>query len=51
MDVATWKSLWSCVFTVSSIMFYVTVVVVAFKGAGDVAKMIGQMMAARRGGK
>jgi delta 1-pyrroline-5-carboxylate dehydrogenase len=32
-------------------MFYVTVVVVAFKGAGDVAKMISQMLAARRGGK
>ena len=51
MDVSTWKSLWSYVFTVSSIMFYVTVAVVAFKGAGDVAKMIGQMVTARRGEK
>ena len=47
MDVSAWKSVWSLVFTVSSIMFYITVAVVAYKGAGDVAQMIREMLAKR----
>lgn len=51
MDASTWKSLWSAVFTVSSIMFYLTVAVVGYKGAGDVAAMVRGMIEARRKGK
>jgi|TARA_B100000809_G_scaffold220152_1_gene227748 hypothetical protein len=47
MDISAWKSVWSLVFTVSSIMFYLTVAIVAYKGAGDVAQMIREMMAKR----
>ncbi|HJP30483.1 MAG TPA: hypothetical protein QGF95_08005 [Candidatus Latescibacteria bacterium] len=47
MDVAGWKSVWSLVFTISSIMFYLTVTIVAYKGVGDVAKMIREMMSGR----
>lgn len=48
MDPASWKSLWGYVFAIASIMFYVTVIVVAFKGAGDVTAMVKGMISARR---
>jgi hypothetical protein len=47
MDTTAWKDLWSGVFIVASIMFYVTVAIVAYKGAGDVTQMIREMMAKR----
>lgn len=48
MDASTWKSIWGFVFTVSSIMFYVTVAIVAWKGSGDVAHMVREMINNRK---
>jgi hypothetical protein len=45
MDVETWKALWKIIFIVASAMFYLVVAVVAFKGFGDVTKMLRNMAA------
>lgn len=47
MDVETWKALWQFVFIVASVLFYVIVIAVAYKGFGDVVKMIRNMAAGR----
>ena len=47
MDIETWKTIWQFVFFAASILFYVTVAVVAFKGFRDVAAMIGKMWSDR----
>ena len=47
MDVSTWKSVWRTIFVVSSIMFYLTVAIVAYRGFGDMKQMIRQMISKR----
>ncbi len=47
MDVETWKALWQFVFIAASVLFYVIVIAVAYKGFGDVAQMIRNMAAGR----
>jgi hypothetical protein len=47
MDVETWKVLWQFVFIAASVLFYAIVVAVAYKGFGDVVKMIRNMAAGR----
>ncbi len=50
MDVETWKSIWHIVLIVSSAMFYVVVIAVGIKGAGDVKEMVAKMITDRKGG-
>jgi hypothetical protein len=47
MDVETWKAVWKIVFFAASIMFYATVIVVGYKGFGDVVEMIRTMTAGK----
>lgn len=47
MDVETWKAIWKLIFIVASIMFYTIVIAVGFKGFGDVAQMLRNMVAGR----
>ncbi len=47
MDVEIWKVLWQYVFIVASVLFYGIVIAVAYKGFGDVAQMIRNMVAGR----
>jgi hypothetical protein len=49
MDVETWKSIWHAVLIVSSAMFYIVVIAVGIKGAGDVKEMVAQMIANKNG--
>ncbi len=49
MEATAWKEIWTWVFCIASAMFYGTVIVVAYKGIGDVVAMIREMFAARRG--
>jgi hypothetical protein len=48
MDISSWQNMWFYIFFIASLMFYGTVVVVAYKGIGDVRAMIGKMIEARR---
>lgn len=48
MEAQGWQTLWKVVFIGSSIMFYGTVIIVAFKGFGDVVDMVRGMLASRR---
>ncbi len=45
MDVETWKVFWQFVFIAASVLFYGIVIAVAYKGFGDVVKMIRNMAA------
>ena len=47
MDVETWKVFWQYVFIAASVLFYCIVIAVAYKGFGDVVKMIRNMAAGR----
>ncbi len=47
MDVETWKVFWQFVFISASVLFYGIVIAVAYKGFGDVVKMIRNMAAGR----
>ncbi len=47
MDVETWKATWKVVFIAASVMFYIIVIAVGFKGFGDVAQMLRNMAAGR----
>ena len=47
METETWKSLWTFTFFTASFLFYLVVVIVAIKGAGDVKRMILAMIAAK----
>ena len=40
-----WQEVWQTVFIVASAMFYIVVAVVAFKGFGDVTRMMRNMSA------
>jgi len=42
-----WKEIWQTVFFVASVMFYIIVIAVGFKGFGDVAQMLRNMAAGR----
>ena len=45
METETWKSLWTFTFFTASSLFYLIVVIVGIKGAGDVKRMIAAMIA------
>ena len=47
MDVETWKATWKVIFIAASVMFYIIVIAVGFKGFGDVAQMLRNMAAGR----
>ena len=47
MDVETWKATWIVIFIAASVMFYIIVIAVGFKGFGDVAQMLRNMAAGR----
>lgn len=42
-----WREVWQVVFIVASVLFYGIVIAVAYKGFGDVAQMIRNMVAGR----
>ena len=42
-----WQEVWQAIFIAASILFYGIVAAVAYKGFGDVAKMIRNMVAGR----
>jgi len=48
MEAQGWQTLWQVVFYGSSVLFYGTVLIVAFKGFGDVVEMVRNMLASRR---
>lgn len=47
MGIEAWKNLWTFTFFAASFLFYLTVVVVAVRGMGDVKRMIAAMIAER----
>ena len=42
-----WQEVWQTVFIAASVLFYAIVIAVAYKGFGDVVKMIRNMAAGR----
>ena len=42
-----WREVWQAIFVVASVLFYGIVAAVAYKGFGDVAQMIRNMVAGR----
>ena len=42
-----WREVWQAIFIVASVLFYGIVAAVAYKGFGDVAQMIRNMVAGR----
>lgn len=48
MDVQIWKEIWFYLFWSASGLFYITVIVVAAKGMGDVKEMIRAMLDAKK---
>ena len=47
MGLEAWKDLWKFVFFGASLVFYLVVVVVGWKGMGDVKAMLKTMLAER----
>ena len=44
MDTQTWKDIWFATFFIASALFYLIVIIVGIKGAGDVKNMIVRMI-------
>ena len=44
MDAETWKALWRVLFYAASGLFYLTVLVVAVRGASEVAAMVRRLI-------
>ena len=47
METQTWKDLWQIIFFAAGAVFYLTVLLVLFKGFGDVVEMIRRMISGR----
>lgn len=48
MDTESWKAVWQALFYASSGLFYVTVLLVAVRGSGDVAAMVRRILQDRK---
>ena len=47
METETWKTLWQVLFYAASGLFYLTVLVVAARGASEVASMVRRLLGDR----